>query len=249
MKPIEYIGPVPNKKKSKPKFGGWIMFLLASIFVTKFAWPYMEGVAYASQDQPNSELAASLSERLLNTSSIANQTAGAAIQRSEADVSFDPAYYDIAYPMGDIPRNKGMHTDLVIRSLRVAGIDLQQLIHQDMVAHFSAYPQLWSLKEADSNIDHRRIENINRYLSRFHSQHPTSRLAEDYAIGNIVVWRLPKGQLHIGIVVPGPGVHETEKWVVHNLNNSPTWEDTLFDYQVIGNYSIAELAPSSEPTR
>ena len=146
IKPIEYIGPVPNKKKPKPKFGGWIILFLVSLFVTKFAWPYIEGVAYASQDQPNAELAETLSQRLLNTPELANQTAGAAILRSEEEVSYDPAYYDIDYPMGDIPRNKGMGTDLVIRSLRAAGVDLQQLIHEDMKKNFPEYPQLWSLK-------------------------------------------------------------------------------------------------------
>ena len=241
IQPIEYIGPVPNKKKPKAKFGGWIMLLLVSLFVTNFAWPYIEGVAHASQDQPNTKLASALSGRLLNSHSTPQKIAGAALQRTQAEVTYDPVYHLIDYPMGDIPQHKGMHTDLIIRSLRVAGVDLQQLIHEDMETSFSSYPQLWSLKEPDSNIDHRRIENINRYLTRHHSSHETSRNPADYQIGNIVIWRLPTGDLHIGIVVPGPGVHESEKWIAHNLNQSPTWEDSLFDYNIIGNYSLLNV--------
>jgi len=246
MKPIEYIGPVPNKKKSKPKFGGAIIVVLVSIFVFHFAWPYIEGIARASQDQPNSELAQSLSDRLRGNSSISHQTAGTAIHRSNLSITYDPNYFEIDYPMGDIPSQKGTNVDLVIRALRGAGVDLQQLIHQDMSAHFNAYPQLWDLKEPNSSMDHRRIENINRYLYRFHNAHPTVRHTSHFDIGNIVIWRLPTGQLHIGIAVPGPGVHENELWVVHNLKNSPKWEDSLFDYEVVGNFSIRAESVTSQ---
>jgi len=238
LKPIEYIGPVPNKKKPKPKFGGWIIVFLVTIFVTKFAWPFIEGVAYASQDQPTSELAQSLADRLSSSPQANDKIAGMAISRTEADVSFDPTYRKIDYPMGDVPQNRGMNTDLVIRALRASGLDLQQAIHQDMSNHFYEYPQLWALKEADPNIDHRRIENIQRYLKRHHLSNENSRITDDYAVGNVVIWRLPKGELHIGVVVPGPGIHENERWVIHNYNASPKWEDALLDYQVIGNFTI-----------
>lgn len=238
MQPIEYIGPIPNKKKPKPRLGGPIILILVAIFVTKFAWPYFEGVAHASQDLPSKERASELYQRLLENPLANQQIAGAAIQRTTQEVSYDNTYYRLAYPMGDLPSNKGMNTDLIIRSLRKAGLDLQQEIHEDISQHFDQYPQLWNQLEPDSNIDHRRIENIQRYLTRHHKANSTSRSSSDYAIGNIVIWRLPKGKLHIGVVVPGPGIHENEKWVVHNINGSPQWENSLFDYHVVGNFEV-----------
>ena len=95
LKPIEYIGPVPNKKKPKPKFGGWIIVFLVTLFVTQFAWPFIEGVAYASKDQPTSELAQSLGDRLSSSPQANDKIAGMAISRTEADLSFDPTYYNL----------------------------------------------------------------------------------------------------------------------------------------------------------
>lgn len=238
MKPIEYIGPVPKKKKQKPRLGGWIILFLAALFITKFAWPYIEGVAYASQDQPSDVLAKDVADHFAESLIPAQRIAGKAISNTLLDISNDTNYYEISYPMGDIPADKGKNTDLVIRSLRAAGLDLQQAIHEDMVENYNSYPQLWQLKEPDSSIDHRRIENINRYLTRHHSAGEISRNPGNYAIGNIVVWQLPQGQLHIGVVVPGPGIHSAEKWVVHHLNQRPIWEDSLLDYHVLGNYTI-----------
>lgn len=238
MQPIEYIGPVPKKKKPKPKFGGWIIVLLCVAFIGHFALPFFEGIAHASQDQPSAKLADNITERLLNSHDTSQIIAGTAILRSEKEIIYDPTFYELTYPMGDIAEGKGTATDLVIRSLRAIGLDLQKEIHEDMSQSFHEYPQLWSLKEANHSIDHRRIENIRRYLERHHISEDTSRNSKDYRVGNIVFWRLPKGQLHLGIIVPGPGVHENEKWVVHNLHSSPKWEDILFDYNIVGNFSI-----------
>lgn len=238
IKPIEYIGPVPKKRKNKPRIGGWVILFLASLFIVKFAWPYIEGVAHASQDQPNNELANEVSNRFTNSLIPAQRVAGEAIRNTTLDISHDTNYYKIAYPMGDIPPDKGKNTDIVIRALRAGGLDLQQVIHEDMTENYNSYPQLWQLKEPDPSIDHRRIENINRFLTRHHISGDVSRKRSSYNIGNIVVWQLPQGQLHLGIVVPGPGIHSNEKWVVHHLNDRPLWADSLLDYHVLGNYTI-----------
>ena len=73
---------------------------------------------------------------------------------------YDPAYTRLSYPMGDVPLIKGVCTDVVVRSLRQQGIDLQQKIHEDMRKHFKVYPNKWGLKAPDKNIDHRRVPNI-----------------------------------------------------------------------------------------
>jgi len=241
MKPIEYIGPVPTKKKRKPSvFGGWVILLLAAMFITRFAWPFFEGVAQASQDQPNDSFAEESYTLLNSRGKLGDRIAAAALKRTQADVKYDPSYYKIAYPMGDIPSDKGINTDLIIRSLRAAGYDLQELVHEDMKQHFLDYPQLWHLKNTDTNIDHRRIENLMRYFQRNHNALPITREDSDYKHGDIVIWRFLNGHVHIGIIVPGPGSHADEKWVVHNQNASPKWEDCLFDYNIIGHYEFIE---------
>jgi uncharacterized protein len=64
----------------------------------------------------------------------------AAIFITDPSIEYDPAYFSIKYPNGDIPAIKGVCTDVIIRSYRRLGIDLQKEVHEDMVAHFSEYP-------------------------------------------------------------------------------------------------------------
>ncbi|MCP5536920.1 MAG: DUF1287 domain-containing protein [Akkermansiaceae bacterium] len=168
-----------------------------------------------------------------------NQLAAAALERTREEVTYDDSYYKIPYPNGDVPAGKGVCTDVVVRSYRALGIDLQKLVHEDMERNFRIYPQLWSLKGPDTNIDHRRVPNLQRFFSRFGKEielPEEGSTAEDFSFGDIVAWRLPHGATHIGVVVPGPGSHRDEKWIVHNIGGGPEWEDKLLEYQVIGHY-------------
>jgi len=88
----------------------------------------------------------------------------------------------IAYPMGDVPDDRGVRTDTVIRAFRHAGVDLQEAVHKDMVASFSAYPKTWGLTRPDTNIDHRRVPNLETFFKR--------RAGEDAVQGR---WRLSAG--------------------------------------------------------
>ena len=168
-----------------------------------------------------------------------NDLAKVALERTHKKIAYDPAYYKIPYPNGDIPVGKGTSTDVIIRSYRALGMDLQELVHEDMQKNFRLYPQLWGAKQADPNIDHRRVENLQRYFSR-HGEKIT--LAQnginmsDFEWGDIVVWLLPSGDSHIGIIVPGPGDRHSEMWVVHNNGEGPKWEDVLLEFQATGHY-------------
>ena len=74
-----------------------------------------------------------------------------------------PSYRAIPYPNGDVLRSTGVCSDVVVRAARDAWrADLQQLIHEDMTRNFDAYPsrRAWGLKGPDSNIDHRRVLNL-----------------------------------------------------------------------------------------
>lgn len=158
--------------------------------------------------------------------------AAAALANSTVPVTFDQAYYKIGYPNGDVRPNIGMAADVIIRSFRGVDMDLQKLIHEDMLENFREYPQLWDAAAPDSNIDHRRVENLQRFFTRKGEAVTASRNASEYKPGDVVVWALANAEMHIGIVVPGPGDHANEPWVVHNMGAGVKWENVLFDYSI-----------------
>jgi uncharacterized protein YijF (DUF1287 family) len=82
-------------------------------------------------------------------------------------VVYDPSYFSIEYPNGDVPSNRGVCTDVVIRTFRKCGIDLQRLVHEDMKNHFGLYPKNWGLSRPDPNIDHRRVPNLRTFFTRY----------------------------------------------------------------------------------
>jgi len=151
-------------------------------------------------------------------------------------VGYDGAYRSIPYPNGDVPRNVGVCTDVIIRAYRHAGADLQQLVHEDMKANFGAYPHLWGLRRPDTNIDHRRVPNLATFFTRRGGKLAVTRRGADWLPGDIVTWRLSSGVPHIGLVsdvrVPG-----TDRYmVVHNIGGGAQTEDVLFAYAVTGHY-------------
>jgi len=150
-------------------------------------------------------------------------------------LSYDPSYTRIAYPGGDVPIERGVCTDVVIRAYRALGIDLQKLVHEDMASHWSAYPKLWGLRAPDRNIDHRRVPN----LATFFTRHGTSlRVSQSdaslYAAGDIVTWRLPSGVPHIGLVTDQR--HDGRPLIVHNIGAGTQIEDGLFAFTITGHY-------------
>lgn len=243
MTAIEYIGPVPKKKKRKPVLGGWVILLMAGMFVSYFAWPTFAGYVKQQQDVATDDKAVQAIDILSHQDDFGSKLAVEALRRTQVDISYDGAYYQIDFPMGDVPSGKGVAADVVIRAYRALGVDLQQLVHDDMAVDFRLYPQLWGLKEPDTNIDHRRVPNLQRFFSRHGQEIPVSREMPGFNYGDVVVWRLPHGEsedgvvdTHIGIVVPGPGSRAAEKWIVHNIGEGTKWENSLLDYDLIGHY-------------
>ncbi|WP_120497041.1 DUF1287 domain-containing protein [Kiloniella sp. EL199] len=167
--------------------------------------------------------------------------AEAALERTTQNVIYDGSYYSIAYPGGDVPANIGVCTDVVIRSYRALGIDLQKLVHEDMRANFASYPKIWGLKSTDRNIDHRRVPNLRVFFTRHGQSLPLSKDAADYLPGDLVTWNLNEsGSLpHIGIISnqkSSSGV----PLVVHNIGFGPQLENMLFDYKMTGHYRYIE---------
>lgn len=151
-------------------------------------------------------------------------------------VTYDPAYFSIAYPNGDVPEDKGVCTDVVIRAYRKMGIDLQKEVHEDMKKNFSHYPKKWGLTKTDRNIDHRRVPNLMVFFSRYGTELPRSEEAKDYKPGDIVCWDLGKGQTHIGIVSRKMTKDGKRNLIIHNVGKGQVLEDFLFSYKIIGHY-------------
>lgn len=160
----------------------------------------------------------------------------AAKERTRHDVTYDGSYVRIAYPNGDVPNNKGVCTDVIIRSYRKAGIDLQVEVHRDMTAHFSQYPKIWGLTRPDPNIDHRRVPNLQVFFRRKGRQLPVSDRADDYLPGDLVTWMLPGNLPHIGIVVDRKSRDGKRYQIVHNIGRGPELEDVLFHFPITGHY-------------
>ena len=160
-----------------------------------------------------------------------------ATEQTRTTLLYDPAYTVLVYPGGDVPADRGVCTDVVIRSLRAAGVDLQRLVHEDMKAHFSAYPHEWGLARPDPNIDHRRVPNLATFFTRQGKALPVTASASDYLPGDVVSWKLPGGLAHVGVVVePVSTADPARHLVVHNIGEGAKMEDVLFAFPVTGHF-------------
>ena len=159
-----------------------------------------------------------------------------ALQLTKQVVVYDPSYFSIDYPNGDVPAGKGVCTDVVIRAYRKIGIDLQKEVHEDMKAHFDDYPKIWGLSRTDKNIDHRRVPNLMTYFKRMGAEKPISQNAADYLPGDIVCWNLGGAITHIGIVVNKKSEDGERYLIVHNIGGGQVLQDCLFNYTIIGHY-------------
>jgi len=161
--------------------------------------------------------------------------AAAAFERTRHRIKYDSSYRVIAYPGGDVPADRGVCTDVIIRSYRAVGIDLQVLVHEDMLRHFRLYPKKWGLTAPDPNIDHRRVPNLRAFLGRHGKALSTTRDAGGYSSGDVVTWELPRGLSHVGIVTLRKA-RSGRPLVAHNIGAGPKAEDVLFKWKVTGHY-------------
>jgi uncharacterized protein YijF (DUF1287 family) len=151
-------------------------------------------------------------------------------------VRYDPAYFSIDYPNGDIPSDRGVCTDVIIRAYRKLGIDLQKEVHEDMKTNFSKYPTMWGLTKPDKNIDHRRVPNLMVFFTRKGTVKQITTHADDYQPGDIVCWNLGGAVTHIGIVANKKTTDQKRYLIVHNIGRGQVIEDCLFNFKIIGHY-------------
>lgn len=159
----------------------------------------------------------------------------AAIMLTKDEVEYDGKYFKISYPNGDVPKDKGVCTDVIIRAYRKMGIDLQKEVHEDMAKNFTLYPKTWGLKTPDTNIDHRRVPNLQKFFTRFGEVKPISDKASDYKPGDIVTWMLASNRPHIGLVIDKKSSTGTYM-VVHNIGYGQKMDDFLFESKITGHY-------------
>ena len=168
----------------------------------------------ALQKQANLNPAATFGDKL----------AAAALERTNHFVIYNPKYMKIDYPNGDVPRYFGVCSDVVIRSYRALGIDLQKLVHERM--------------GGDRNIAHRRVANLRRYFTRYGKSLKISKNPEDYKPGDIVTYHLDKSRYsnkHVAIVSSRKSL-SGQPLIVHNIGLGPQLEDALFKFKITGHY-------------
>jgi hypothetical protein len=158
------------------------------------------------------------------------------VEQESYTLNYDPAYVKLDYPGGDVPLDRGVCADVVVRAFRKAGMDLQKEVHEDMKASFAAYPKNWGATRPDRNIDHRRVANLMTFFERKGKAVTVSKQAEDYRPGDVVAWELDSGRLHIGLVTDVK-IANTERYaMVHNIAAGAQIEDVLFAWRIIGHY-------------
>ena len=162
----------------------------------------------------------------------------AAISIIDPSIDYDPAYFSIKYPNGDVPANKGVCTDVIIRAYRKLDIDLQKEVHEDMIGNFNLYPNLkrWGMTKTDKNIDHRRVPNLEVFFERKGTKLPVTQNPSDYKTGELVTWMINGKLPHIGIITNKKSQDGKRNLIVHNVGGGQVLEDCLFEYPIVGHF-------------
>lgn len=191
---------------------------------------------FSCNQKENSNLAIKSNNPVVKT--FEEKLSEAAISIIDPSIDYDPTYFAIEYPNGDIPANKGVCTDVVIRSYRKLDIDLQKEVHEDMIENFSKYPNLkkWGMTKTDTNIDHRRVPNLEVFFERKGTKLPVSEDARDYKTGEIVTWMINEKLPHIGIITNKKSEDGKRNLIVHNVGGGQVLEDCLFEYKIVGHF-------------
>lgn len=180
---------------------------------------------------------ANTQERRVQSEDWAGALIAAAERQIGETVVYDPSYVGLAYPGGDVPRDRGVCTDVVIRAYRDAfAIDLQQRVHQDMKQHFRAYPALWGLTRPDRNIDHRRVPNLETFFTRADAARDMSSDPAAFLPGDLVTQRLPGNLPHIAIVSDRLADDGETPLVIHNIGAGTRMENRLFEFAHAGHF-------------
>lgn len=169
-------------------------------------------------------------------SAFRKQLSAVALEIIDPTIKYTPDYVSIAYPNGDVPAKTGVCTDVIIRAYRKLSIDLQKEVHEDMKNSFEMYPKTWGLNRPDTNIDHRRVPNLETFFRRKGKELPITQNADDYKTGAMVTWMINDKMPHIGIVTNRLTKDGKRRLIVHNVGGGQVLEDCLFKYRITGHF-------------
>lgn len=167
-----------------------------------------------------------------------NKVVDSAIEQTQYTFNYDASYVKLDYPGGDVPRDRGVCADVIVRAFRGAGVDLQKEVHEDMAKHFGSYPDRWGARKPDTNIDHRRVPNLMTFFERLGKSVPITKRSADYLPGDVVAWELDNHLLHIGLVSDAGTARAETYLVVHNIGAGAKIEDVLLSWKIIGHYRM-----------
>ncbi len=177
----------------------------------------------------------------LGTVAVAEPLVDAARSQVGVTTIYDPAYVVLPYPGGDVPADRGVCSDVVIRALRKAcRFDLQQKIHEDMRANFGDYPKLWGLSRTDRNIDHRRVPNLQTFFRRKGWKLALGQEPDDFHAGDVVTCTVPPNLPHVMIVSDKRSTDGRRPLVIHNIGQGTREEDRLFEFPLTGHYRLPQ---------
>ena len=197
------------------------------------------GRVQSASDEPGNQVAKETAGKSVVVASPIVQAARTQIGQTTI---YDPAYVGLEYPDGDVPLERGVCTDVIIRALRKgAGLDLQKLVHEDMKKAFVKYPKIWGLKKTDRNIDHRRVPNLSCYFEREGYSLGASKNKRDYLAGDLVACLVGK-RPHI-MIVSDEKAEDGTPLVIHNIGSGTKEENTLFAFKITGHFRL-KIAPN-----
>ncbi len=184
---------------------------------------------------PNSPALVSAPRLVLQPKTEADRFVHAAIGQIGVTTRYSPGYVKIPYPNGDVPLQKGVCTDVVIRALREVGTDLQKAIHEDAKKFPSRYPRISKL---DSNIDHRRCPNMSAYFQKYANAIDIElKDPSEWKSGDIVFWKLFGGKDHVGVLSTKRNLNGFP-FVIHNIGAGVAEEDVLGNWTIIGRFRL-----------
>lgn len=207
-----------------------IRFQMISVAIVLSLLFYMSSCEKSDKGPPQMNIV-SVEKSMEKSEPILEEPSGDIIKHAKwqcsQDVTYDPSYYRIPYPSGDVPADKGVCIDVVIRAFRSIDVDFQKLIHEDMAKNMSYY----GVKKTDTNIDHRRCKNAIKYFRKAGKTVPVTSNGSDYKPGDLVFWDIAAG--HVGIVTDVKVPNTDRYYVVHNICCGPKMQDFLFSADIV----------------
>ena len=133
---------------------------------------------------------------------------------------YGAGYIQIGYPNGDVPRDVGVCTDVIVRAVRNLGTDIQEELQHDIKRSKRSYPMV---KRRNSHIDHRRVKTLLPYFRRHWDERSANLDDPDDPLrpGDVVfmdTFPSRSGPDHIGIISDRAGGND-QPLVINNWTN------------------------------